>query len=134
MPAAPGGRFCAACERVVVDLSALGEDGARAALARAHERRERVCVRYVYDAHGSVVFGEDAARAQIVPDHALGRKLRRAAVLAAAAAAPLLLQACGGNGGGFEYPYDAATADAPDAADAADASDAADEAPDAVDE
>jgi hypothetical protein len=115
----PGGRFCETCREVVVDLSELGEKGARTRLAAAHRGGERVCIRYVYDAGGAIVFGADAARARVVPEHALTRKLRRAVALAATATVPLLVQACGGNGGGFEFPPDAAADAAGDAGDAA---------------
>ncbi len=57
MTPAAGGRFCGDCRKVVRDLSSLNEAEARALL---HDRGGDLCVRYVYDARGHVVFRQQA--------------------------------------------------------------------------
>ena len=101
MAPVPGGRFCKDCQKVVHDLSGMSEDAARALLESTP--KERVCVRYVYDAHsGDVVFGARASeRRSLIPEHRLARLKSRVA-LAAAIAAPLLVEACGGNDGNYQ--------------------------------
>lgn len=61
-------------------------------------REARHCVRYVYDAHGNVLFDPLPEGAQIVPARALLTKRSQRAWLAVAAVAafPLFLEACGG--------------------------------------
>jgi hypothetical protein len=85
-----GGRFCGDCKKVVRDLSSLSEDEARA-LLRA-PRNEELCVRYLYDRDGTIVFKDRA------PPLLPAALLRRAARAATAAALPLALQACSSGG------------------------------------
>jgi hypothetical protein len=95
-----GGRLCDQCQTVVQDLSALTEARARALLASAD--RSQLCVRYLFDPSGRVVFAGDAdtARANIVPSHRLSRGARARVRQAALLAAPLVLfEACGGGPG-----------------------------------
>jgi hypothetical protein len=154
MPRVAGGRLCSACETIVHDLSSMSEAAARAVLAG--RTTDRLCVRYLYDARGRVVFaGEALAGAVIVPAHSLTRKAAARLARTAMLAAPLVLfQACGGNSGGFSGAPDAeadgyrpaeptipdAGADAPDAhGDGGDAGssaalDAAADMPDALDD
>ena len=88
---------------------------ARAVLAQ--RETARLCVRYLYDAGGRVVFaGRELAGARrlpagtrIIPDYALTRKAKVRLARAAMLAAPLVLfQACGGASAGFSggYPSD----------------------------
>jgi hypothetical protein len=80
-------RFCDACKKHVHDLSAMTEEDARAALATPPA--EGLCVRYLYDAHGAIVFrGAPMAPSMLV-------RARRFA----AAALPLALAACTGSMG-----------------------------------
>jgi hypothetical protein len=81
-------RSCAECETPVHDLSAMAEAEARALLAG----RDDVCVRYLHDREGHVVFTDAPPR--ILPPGWLVRT-RRAALVAAATLSPLLLEACG---------------------------------------
>jgi hypothetical protein len=151
MPKVDGGRLCSACDTIVHDLSSMSEADARAVLAS--RTTDRLCVRYLYDARGRVVFaGEPLAGATIVPADSLTRKAAARLARTAMLAAPLVLfQACGGNSAGFSGtpdPLDAqadgyqpaepslseAGADAPDASeDGGDAASAAipDSSPDA---
>ena len=100
MKRVPGGRFCGDCNKVVHDLSAMSEEEANALLARTP--RERVCVRYVYDAATQRVVFDVGDRTKVIPEHRLTSRLKRKLALAAALAAPMLVEACGGNdGGGF---------------------------------
>ncbi len=101
MSTTTGGRFCDECEKVVHDLSAMSERQARELLARTP--RERVCVRYVYEADsGQVVFGARAEnRTRLVPEHQLLRRLKSRVAIAAVLASPLLVEACGGNDGNY---------------------------------
>jgi len=93
-------RLCAACDKVVHDLSAMSERDARQAL-----RSGPICVRYLHDVHGNIVHG-DLGHATIVPASALTAKrwLRGAVIAASAAAAALVFEACGGTDGGFSDP------------------------------
>lgn len=86
-------RLCAHCDALVHDLSAMSEGEARAVLARGP-----ACVRYLYDGHGRVLFGADAARPVLVPARALldKRAQRRWARVAALAGSLVALEACGG--------------------------------------
>jgi len=102
MPDVEGGRLCATCKTVVRDLSSMRESEARSVLDA--QATSRLCIRYLYDGAGSVVFAErDVAGAKIIPDHALTRRAKTRLLQTAMLAAPLVLfQACGGaNGGGF---------------------------------
>ena len=105
MPEVDRGRLCASCQTVVHDLSSMSETEARSALANGET--SRLCVRYLYDAGGHVVFaGRDVAGVRIIPDHSLTRKAKARLAQAAMLAAPLVLfQACGGASAGFsQYP------------------------------
>lgn len=78
-------RFCDRCDKHVHDLSALTESEAQAVLAKRDGAR--VCVRYLVDVEGAVVFREPAP---IVPVSALRRRpqpIVRAAAMALALAA-----------------------------------------------
>jgi hypothetical protein len=139
MTPADGGRFCGDCKKVVRDLSALSEAEAIQLVRQAHN--EDLCVRYVYDRFGRVVFRKDDG---LIPASLLLRG-RRALLAVAAMATPLALQACNLVGGGEmmgdlavgpEYQPDPSSDAAPDATDArapdAEASDAgSDASPDA---
>jgi hypothetical protein len=105
MPEVDRGRLCAACETVVHDLSSMNEAEASAVLAQ--RETARLCVRYLYDAGGHVVFaGRELAGARIIPDYALTRKAKVRLARAAMLAAPLVLfQACGGASAGFSGGY-----------------------------
>jgi hypothetical protein len=97
MASAEGGRLCTECQTVVRDLSSMPEDEARALLEGA--AAGRLCVRYLYDTAGRIVFAgsDEASRAQIVPAFRLTRKARARIARAALLAAPLVLfEACGG--------------------------------------
>ena len=54
MKASDTKRFCDACQKHVHDLSAMTPEGARALLASPPT--EGLCVRYLHDAHGDIVF------------------------------------------------------------------------------
>jgi hypothetical protein len=94
------GHLCRDCDKVVHDLSGMKERDAQALLAA--RPTEGLCVRYLYDAHGMVVFDNAAARIepeQIIPEHRLTARLKRRLVQASVLAAPMFIQACGGNPG-----------------------------------
>ncbi len=140
-------RLCAACDKVVHDLSAMDEDAVRELVAAGP-----ACVRYLYDVHGRILFGGPPAGAKVIPASSLLSKAARSkwAAMAAVAASAIVFEACGGNDGGRGYteerdagpapkatpapapvervPADAGIAD--DAGDAADAGDEADASPD----
>jgi hypothetical protein len=100
MTRAEGGRLCAECQTVVRDLSSMREEEARALLDGS--AGARLCVRYLYDTSGRVVFAgdEEVARAQIVPAFQLTRKAKARIAQAALLVAPLVLfEACGGAPG-----------------------------------
>lgn len=82
------GRFCAACQKKVHDLSAMTEDDAKALLTTD----EDICVSYLSDSRGTVQF----QRPQIVP----ANRLRRRASVASAAGLTLALAACAPHGEG----------------------------------
>jgi hypothetical protein len=88
MTLADRGRFCGACKKVVRELTQLTEREARALLAAPEA--EGLCVRYVHDHTGEIVF-----KREMVPVSALTRMKRAAAVLAAASL-PLGLTGCMG--------------------------------------
>ena len=87
MTMADRGRFCGACKKVVRELAQLTETEARALLASPPT--EGLCVRYMHDATGEILFRRDP----VVP---ASRLVRRAAMLALAAALPLSTAACMG--------------------------------------
>jgi hypothetical protein len=87
-----GGRFCGDCKKVVRDLSSMTEREAKA-LLRGPDNAS-LCVRYVYDAQGRILFGGGTNRSFDVVPSSLLSKARRAAVTIAAAALPLAAQAC----------------------------------------
>jgi hypothetical protein len=87
MTLADRGRFCGDCRKVVRELGQLTESEARALLASPPT--EGLCVRYVHDATGEILFRKDA----VVP---VARLVRRAAMIALAAALPLSTAACMG--------------------------------------
>jgi hypothetical protein len=68
------GRYCDHCKMIVHDLSAMTSKEARELLSSP--RTEKLCVRYLYDAHGAIVFRD-------LPASPLGRARKvLAAVLA----------------------------------------------------
>ncbi len=89
MTLADRGRFCGACKKVVRELTQLTEPEARALLAAPPT--EGLCVRYIHDHTGEIVF-----KPEVVPVSALTRMKRAAAVLAAASR-PLALTGCMGT-------------------------------------
>ncbi|MGD0528319.1 MAG: hypothetical protein ABSE49_24500 [Polyangiaceae bacterium] len=89
MTLADRGRFCGDCKKVVRELAQLSEAEARAMLASPPT--EGLCVRYVYDATGEIVFRPD-----VVPVARLARVRRAAAVALAAASLPLAVAGCMG--------------------------------------
>ena len=107
------GRLCTACNEVVHDLSSMSEAEAQKLLERAEGR---LCVRYLYDVHGKVVFGSSWPKAaRIVPASRLTVRLRKRLAQASLLAAPLLIEACGGTSGDYS---DLDAAKQPDASDA----------------
>jgi hypothetical protein len=91
-----GGRLCTECHKVVHDLSSLSETDAGALMGSRDA--PRLCVRYLYDESGRIVFGQAAVpQAHIVPSYRLTARMRERAVQAALLVAPLVLfEACGG--------------------------------------
>jgi hypothetical protein len=86
------GRFCGECSKVVRELAQLTESEARALLASPPT--EGLCVRYVHDATGEILFRRD-----VVPVARLTRvgRVRRAAAMALAAASlPVAVAGCMG--------------------------------------
>lgn len=81
-------RFCADCKKFVHDLSAMRETEVEALLASSKD----LCVRYVYDAVGDLVFDIDRP---LVPATTLNRA-KRAAAAALMVALPMQLTACMG--------------------------------------
>jgi hypothetical protein len=84
-------RFCDACKTHVHDLSKMTKGEAKELLAS--DATEGLCVRYMYDASGNVVFADSNAR--LVAAGALVRAKRFVAA-AAALALPMTLNACMG--------------------------------------
>jgi hypothetical protein len=82
-------RFCDACQKHVHDLSAMTPTAAKALLSSPPT--EGLCVRYLYDAHGEILF-RDAP----LPTGMLVRA-KRFATAAAAVALPMALAACSGS-------------------------------------
>jgi hypothetical protein len=89
MTLADRGRFCGECKKVVRELAQLTEAEARALLVSPPT--EGLCVRYVHDATGEIVFRPD-----VVPVARLTRVRRAAAVMLAAASLPLAVAGCMG--------------------------------------
>jgi hypothetical protein len=89
MTLADRGRFCGDCKKVVRELAQLTEREARALLAAPPT--EGLCVRYVHDTTGEIVFRPD-----VVPVSRLARMRRAAAVALAAASLPLAAAGCMG--------------------------------------
>jgi hypothetical protein len=79
-------RFCDSCKKHVHDLSAMTSAEARAVLASPPV--EGLCVRYLHDAHGDIVFQQ----APIAPT--LLVRAKRMARVAAIAALPMAMAAC----------------------------------------
>ncbi len=48
--------FCATCKKHVHDLTRMSEDEARVVLAATRRGDQEICVRYLHDAHGDLVF------------------------------------------------------------------------------
>jgi len=87
MTLADRGRFCGACSKVVRELRQMTETEARALLAAPPT--EGLCVRYIHDATGEIVFRRD----DVIP---AGSLLRRAAAAVAIALLPATTVACMG--------------------------------------
>jgi len=89
-PAAMKKRFCDACKLHVHDLTAMTKREAKTVLAS--ESTEGLCVRYLYDQHGAVVFSDDP---RLVAPSALVRA-KRFVTGAMVIALPMTLTACMG--------------------------------------
>jgi hypothetical protein len=87
MTLADRGRFCGQCRKVVHELARLTEAEARRLLASPPT--EGLCVRYVHDARGEIVFRRD-----LIPSAALARAKRMAAAALAGVAFPLAATGC----------------------------------------
>jgi hypothetical protein len=85
MTLADRGRFCGQCRKVVRELAQMTERDARALLATPPT--EGLCVRYLHDAKGEIVFRRD----DVVP---VARLARRVATAALAIALPVAASAC----------------------------------------
>ena len=83
-------RFCDECKMHVHDLAAMTKREAKTVLAGG--AAEGLCIRYLYDQHGDVVFSDDP---RLVAPSALVRA-KRFAFGAVAIALPLSLTACMG--------------------------------------
>lgn len=110
-PAGDHARSCANCATLVHDLSTMSLEAARATLAS-----EGVCVRYLYDRDGKLVFGAPPGDAVIVPAAALVSKRSRRQWLAIASvvALPVLLEACGPGDAPITKTQDAGGEDSDD--------------------
>ncbi|HEY8040623.1 MAG TPA: hypothetical protein VIF15_12545, partial [Polyangiaceae bacterium] len=95
MTLADRGRFCGECRKVVRELAQMTEREARALLSSPPT--EGLCVRYVHDATGEILFRRD-----VVP---VARLARRAAAVALAVALPLATAACGSSALTGEPPH-----------------------------
>lgn len=84
-------RFCADCKKHVHDLSRMSEEEARTLMSAPST--EDLCVRYVYDELGKVVFDMDQ---KMVMSNALVRA-KRFVQTAVVVALPLSLTACMGS-------------------------------------
>jgi hypothetical protein len=89
-------RLCASCNTTVHDLSALAPTQVEEVLSRGP-----VCVRYLYDRHGNMLFGPLPKDATLVPAAALLKKASRERwfALAAVVGSAIVFEACGGNAG-----------------------------------
>ncbi len=85
MKLADRGRFCGECRKVVRELAQMSEREARALLASPPT--EGLCVRYVHDTSGEILFRRD----DVVP---LARLSRKVAATVLAIALPLAAAAC----------------------------------------
>jgi len=88
MTPADGGRFCGDCKKVVKHISAMTEKDARKLLRSAGDGE--LCIRYMHDKFGNVVFGADQPRPDFVPASMLSRAKRAIASAGLAVAS----QAC----------------------------------------
>jgi hypothetical protein len=80
-------RFCDSCQKHVHDLSAMTKAEARAVLASPP--LAGLCVRYIHDAHGDIVFRQGPIAPTLLV------RAKRIAIVAAAAAFPIAMTACG---------------------------------------
>ena len=87
MTLADKGRFCGQCRKVVHELARLTEAEARRLLASPPT--EGLCVRYVHDARGEIVFRRD-----LIPSAILARAKRVAAAALAGVAFPVAATGC----------------------------------------
>jgi hypothetical protein len=90
-------RFCETCQKHVHDLSAMTAAGARALLAEP--RTEGLCVRYLADAYGEVVFRSPPLAPSLLV------RARRVAARAVAVALPMTLAACSSSLGEPPQPF-----------------------------
>jgi hypothetical protein len=90
MTLADRGRFCGQCKKVVRELAQMSEGEARALLASPPT--EGLCVRYVHDTTGEIVFRRD----DVVPVARLARMKRAAVMALAAASLPVAVAGCMG--------------------------------------
>ncbi len=100
-PASMKKRFCDACKMHVHDLSKMSRREAKALLSAP--RTEGLCVRYLYDQHGEVVFTDSLVRA------------RRLVAGAVAVASTMTLTACMGAAPAPRPQQPAAVQASPDA-------------------
>lgn len=91
-------RFCDACKKHVHDLSSMSPAEARAVLDAPRARD--LCVRYLYDDEGNVLFRPSY---DLVPPSMLAR-VRRFVTAAGVVVAPLSLNACMGAAMPPEHP------------------------------
>ena len=114
-------RFCDACKKHVHDLSSMSLAEARAVLDAPRTRD--LCVRYLYDDEGNILFRPSY---DLVPPSMLAR-VRRFVTAAGVVVAPLTLNACMGAAEAPPIMPPAPTASAVPAAVAADAGPSTDE-------
>ena len=86
-------RFCDACRKHVHDLSEMTSDEARTLLSSP--ATEGLCVRYLCDTSGAVVFRPEPAVRLVAPSRLA--RVKRYAAAAAALALPMSLNACMGT-------------------------------------
>jgi hypothetical protein len=92
VPGADGtSRHCHACGTFVFDLSRMTAAQAERMLSEK-STESRVCVRYLKDADGAIVFKHEA----FVPASSLRKKLTRVLAVGVAAVAACATEACGG--------------------------------------
>jgi len=89
-------RFCESCRKHVHDLSAMTSKDARELLASPPT--EGLCVRYLYDAHGEIVFRDAPLASSMLV------RAKRIAARAAAVAFPVALAACSSAMGERQEP------------------------------